>query len=103
MTRPKFGLKASQFRGCTIREKMREQGKWSTQGSVRFGGTGAVANARHPYSKSTEKRVENPRPVVMNGSLLVAAGAAPAFLRCLLDLIEKERLLQLPEQRPSIL
>jgi hypothetical protein len=39
----------------------------------------------------------------MNGSLLVAAGAAPAFLRCLLDLIEKERLLQLPEQRPSIL
>lgn len=39
----------------------------------------------------------------MNGSHLVADGATADLLRYLLDLIEKEGFLQLPEQRPCIL
>ena len=85
MTRPKIGLKASQFRGRPIREKVCERRKRSAQHNIGFCIAGTAANARHLDLEPAEERVEHPRPIIMYGPDPVAVGTNPAGLGNLLD------------------
>ena len=97
MTRPKFGLKASQFRGRSIWEKVCERRKRSAQHNIGFCIAGTAANARHLDLEPAEERVEYPRTIIMYGPDPVAVGTDPAGLGNLLDLVEQDRFLQLPD------
>ena len=97
MTRPKFGLKASQFRGRSIRKIVSERGKRSAQDNIGFCIAGAPANTRRFDLEPAEKRVEHPRPIIMYSPDLLAVGTDPAGFGNFLDLVAQDCILQLPQ------
>lgn len=102
MTRSKFGLKASQFRGRSIREKVSERRKRSAQDNIGFCIAGATPNARRFDLEPAEECVEHPRPIIMYSPDPVAVRADPAGFGNFLDLVVQDRILQLPQDRLRI-
>ena len=102
MSCPKFGLKASQFRGRPIRKEVSKRRKRSAQHNIGFCIAGAAANARRRDLKPAEERVEHPRPIIMDGSHRAAGRTDPAGFRNFLDLVAQDRFLQLPKDRLRI-
>lgn len=102
MTRSKFGLKASQFRGRSIREKVSERRKRSAQDNIGFCIAGATPNARRFDLEPAEECVEHPRPIIMYSPDPVAVRADPAGFGNFLDLVVQDRTLQLPQDRLRI-
>ena len=93
-----------------MREGTGQRRQWYTQGDLRFGAGGATSNAWRLDLESTKQCVEDPGSIVMDRSDLVAVRTDPTRRRDLLDLVTKDRLLQMPkhgfrifEQQPEAL
>ncbi|GHF71988.1 hypothetical protein GCM10017056_48700 [Seohaeicola zhoushanensis] len=102
MSCPKFGLKALQFRSRPVRKKVSEWRKRSAQDVVGFCIAGAATNAWGLDLEPAEEGVEHPRPIIMYGSDLVAVRTNSAGFGNFLDLVEQDRILQLPQDRLRI-
>ncbi len=97
MTRPKFGVKASQFRGRSIRKIVSERRKRSAQDNIGFCIAGATANARRFDLEPAEECIEHPRPIIMYGADSVVVRTDPAGFGNFLNLVAQDRILQLPQ------
>ena len=96
MSCPEFSLKALQFRSRPAPKKMSEWRKRSAQDVVGFCIAGAATKARRIDLEPAEEGVEHPRPIIMYGSDLVAVRTNSAGFGNFLDLVEQDRILQLP-------
>ena len=101
MTRSKFGLKASQFRGRSIREKVSERRKRSAQDNIGFCIAGATPNARRFDLEPAEECVEHPRPIIMYSPDPVAVRADPAGFGNFLDLVVQAMVCHLLADEPD--
>ena len=102
MSCPELSLKASQFRGRSIREKVSERRKRPAQDVVRSGIAAAAANARRLHLEPAEEYVEHTRSIIVDGSHPVTVRTDPAGFGNFLNLVEQDRILQLSQDRLRI-